>query len=70
MFGVKSLKKIFDKKPSEVVEKLTSSIELDVPFKLLGTNEEKRRLAEIVNRVAKSELGKETLETAAKAGYT
>ena len=70
MGNKKSLKNAFDKKLAEAVEKSTVPIKLDVPFKLLGTDEEKHRLAQIVNRIAKSELGKETLETAAKDGYT
>lgn len=47
-----------------------SSLEPIIPIKLLGTEEEKKRLANLINRVAKSKLGKETLTIAAEAGYT
>ena len=67
----KSLKKVFYKAIGyKTTKEKAAEMGLDVPFKLLGTKEEKQRLTKIISRVAKSELGKETLETAAKAGYT
>lgn len=44
--------------------------DLDPPFKLVGTDEEKLDLIELVNRVSSSETGKKILEEASALGYT
>ncbi len=48
----------------------TAVEKLAVPIELIGDDENKEYLARIVNRAAKSELGKKTLEIAAEAGFT
>ena len=68
MASKESIATAFYKDNSE--KDVSASAELAVPIKLLGTTEEKKRLTEIVNKASESKLGKETLEFAAKNGFT
>lgn len=69
MENVRSARDAFRKKLTKMEEEANAPVKIDIPFELIGTAEEKQHLAKIVNRISKSKLGKETLETAAKAGY-
>lgn len=42
---------------------------LDTPFKIAGDDNTKRRITDMINQIAVSETGKQTLEIASKAGY-
>ena len=62
MENEKSVKAAFYTKVVKSEENSLVSVELAVPIKLSGTVDEIYRLSELVNKTAKSELGKETLE--------
>ncbi|MCK5296187.1 MAG: hypothetical protein KAJ75_04790 [Alphaproteobacteria bacterium] len=68
----KSLTKAFNGTLSKVKEVLDKVIDITAPdsIRFIGTEEEQLRLTKIVNRTAQSKLGRETLEIAAKAGYS
>lgn len=64
----KSLKNAFDGTFSKIRNAL--GFEQVASISLVGTEEEKQRLTNIANRMAKSELGWETLNIAAKSDYS
>lgn len=64
----KSLQKTFEASPIELEYDPKAKLAVDIDISLC-TEEERPRMISIVNRLARSEAGKETLEIAAKAGY-
>lgn len=70
MTNINSIKEAFNKNRVEAEKETVTPEELAVPINLLGNDKGKKYLTNLVNRVAKSELGKKTLEDAAKAGYS
>lgn len=54
----------------EYLRTLYSDSKAEVAIQKEGSLMEKRRLNHLINKVAKSEIGREVLETAAAAGYT
>lgn len=65
-----SVQQAFQKQNSKDLPEVLPSQNLKAPFKLAGSAEDQKYLAEIVNNVAKSRLGREILEDAACQGYT
>ena len=63
-----ALKNVFESPAVELEYDPKAKLAVDVDISLC-TEEERPRMISIVNRLAKSEAGKETLEIAAKAGY-
>lgn len=70
MENQETLKAAFDQRVPEVEKEVAASGKLAVPFGLIGTDEEKKRLKGIVNQTSQSETGKKILEDAAEAGYS
>lgn len=72
MANDKKLQKAFESSSNkQKVEKPNFKQNLDVPIKIIAESaKNKTGLTSIINRLAKSETGKETLETMAKAGYS
>lgn len=67
--GIKDkLSRIFKSSDQAVVYDPNEKLTVDVDISLC-TEEERPRMIHIINRLAKSEAGRETLEIAAKAGY-
>ena len=63
-----SLQSVFDAPAAQPSYDPNAKLDIDVDISLCS-DEERPRMISIVNRLAKSEAGRETLEIAAKAGY-